>query len=250
MVALAVQQNGLALHYVSERFKDDPVCVTLAVQQNGLALEHASARFKNDPVLLTIAVQRDGTAIGYASDELKRNESIVKLAVQQQPFVVLMLLPDFKDNPDFLMDVIILNSGVYNFLPARLKTNIEFLVAAIDKNPHVYAELPPRLKLELTARMKRSLSDLTQLELANQVFHPTTENPIATLGHASRSFQTEVEQYLTPSAATRVVEDHIERAPSQFPTDTVRSVAHTIRNYGGKRTKQKKTNVITKRVRN
>ena len=149
------------------------------------------------------------------------------------------------------MDVLTRNSGVYAYLPSELKQNIDFLVAAIDKNPSVYAKLPPPLKVELTARMKRSLSDLTQLELVDQVFSPTTENPLANLGPAGLSIQANVEQYLTPSAETRVVGDSIVRTPPPFPKETVRSVAHTIRRSGGKRKPtQRKPNVITKRVRN
>ena len=90
--------------------------------------------------------------------------------------------------------------------------------------------------------MKRSLSDLTQLELTNQVFSPTTENPLANLGPAGLSIQANVEQYLT-NRDTRVVGDRLVRAPSPFSKDTVQSVARTIRRSGGKhKTKKWKKN--------
>jgi hypothetical protein len=166
----------------------------------------------------------------------------VKLAVQQEPFILSLsyVLPEFKENSRFLMDVLTVNSEVYHYLPKKLATNIDFLVVAIDKNPNVYLELSPEMKNELTRIMKRSLSELTQLELTDQLFKKTKQ-PMADLGPAGLSIQAHTEQFLTKdSERTRVVGDGIVRAP-RFSNDTVRRVSQTIRKFsGGKRTKTRK----------
>ena len=52
---IAVEQNGFALQYVSNRLQDDPEIVKIALEENGWALQYASDRLQDDIGLRKLA---------------------------------------------------------------------------------------------------------------------------------------------------------------------------------------------------
>ena len=78
----AVQVNGHALYFASQRLRNDRDIVQLAVGNNGLALRHASRKFRNDKDIVLQAVQNQGKALKYASRKLRGDRDVVLAAVQ------------------------------------------------------------------------------------------------------------------------------------------------------------------------
>ena len=52
---IAVEKNGLALEFVSDRLRDDPEIVKIAVKKYGLTLQYASDRLRDDIELRKLA---------------------------------------------------------------------------------------------------------------------------------------------------------------------------------------------------
>ena len=72
----AVKNDGFALENLPHR-KDDRLIALAAVNQDGLALRYASDRLKNDRDIVLAAVSQDGYALHYASEVLKNDREVV-----------------------------------------------------------------------------------------------------------------------------------------------------------------------------
>ena len=55
IINLVLKENGLALKYVSQKFRNNKDVVLLAVKQNGLAIQYASPELRNDTNIREIA---------------------------------------------------------------------------------------------------------------------------------------------------------------------------------------------------
>merc|ERR1712048_1154701 len=78
------RQNGNALGFTSDdSLRDDDDLVLEALQQNGVALRFASDRIRDDYDLVMDAVRNNGKALAYASESLRAQGPIVLEAVKQ-----------------------------------------------------------------------------------------------------------------------------------------------------------------------
>ena len=95
IIMTALQQNGMALHYV-DRAVQDKEMVMAAVSQNGMALEYAV--IKDREVVMT-AVRQNGRALQYAG-EWSEDEEVVLTAVLQNGYAIHFTL---NRNPKLLL---------------------------------------------------------------------------------------------------------------------------------------------------
>jgi len=82
IMKLAVQQNGCALNFASNRLKANSGIVMEAVKQTWKALVFADNSLKNDRRIALKAIAGNGMALEFLSPDLKKDKDIVKTAVK------------------------------------------------------------------------------------------------------------------------------------------------------------------------
>lgn len=82
IVLAAVNNNGHALEYASEKLRDNHNMVLAAVNNNGGALKFASKWWRDDYGIVSAAIKSNGWALGYASKRLRRDAALVLKAVE------------------------------------------------------------------------------------------------------------------------------------------------------------------------
>jgi hypothetical protein len=98
LLLAAVQRDGLALRYASDKLKDDKDIVLAAVKNNGLALRFASDCLKDTLVVARAAVENNGMALIYASDQL-RDDFYAALIAEEHKSKIAALIAE-KDTSD------------------------------------------------------------------------------------------------------------------------------------------------------
>jgi Domain of unknown function (DUF4116) len=78
MLVELCKHNGLFLEKGSESDKDDEALVAIAVNQNGLALLHASPRLKNAKQLAILALKNTSSIFKFLSHELRHDEDLIR----------------------------------------------------------------------------------------------------------------------------------------------------------------------------
>ena len=79
IVMEAVNNNGMALQYATEKLQRDREIVMVAVKQDGEALQYASERLKGIKEIVMAAVKQDGEALEYATTELQKHPDITQM---------------------------------------------------------------------------------------------------------------------------------------------------------------------------
>ena len=77
LVEIIVRGNGIYLEDISKDFITKDIA-SIAVKQNGMALQYVPDEFKNDINLVLNAVTQNGLAINYVPDDLKENLNILQ----------------------------------------------------------------------------------------------------------------------------------------------------------------------------
>ena len=90
----AVQSDGGALRYASERLRNDKKIVLEAVTNNGMALEFASEALKDNFKIVKIATKSKGASIRHASARLQRNRFIILSSYDRLDFYSRIDVPD------------------------------------------------------------------------------------------------------------------------------------------------------------
>lgn len=80
---IAMQRDGMMLHYASRELQGDREVVLAAVSQAGDALSFASDTLCGDRDVVLSAVRTAGDVLQFASDELKADAEVVRTAVSQ-----------------------------------------------------------------------------------------------------------------------------------------------------------------------
>lgn len=80
LVIEAMNQNALALEFVSFDFQDDKEVVLAAVKRDGYTLQFASDELRDDKEVVSEAVKNYGNALQFASDRLKDDKEVVSEA--------------------------------------------------------------------------------------------------------------------------------------------------------------------------
>ena len=80
LVMMAVEADGMALHWAHPGYRDDVDVVKTAVRSSGTALCFASNRLRGDLGLVSLAVAQTGLALQYASSPLRQNPLLVAAA--------------------------------------------------------------------------------------------------------------------------------------------------------------------------
>jgi hypothetical protein len=158
--------NGLFLEHVFAVFKDDIKIVTTAVQENGLALEFASERLKNQESVVIEAVYQDfrfsvalhqfsSPSLKFASQriqniphsdsnsvlqivflqKLKRDLEIATAFMEHRGELLEHSSPQFQDDAHLVMIAVKQNGLALQYASSRLQDDLKIVEQAILKNP-------------------------------------------------------------------------------------------------------------------
>jgi len=88
IVFLAVNQDGSALQFRSERLKKDRRIALKRVSNNGIIYRSLDESLKRDPEIAKSAVSRFGEIFKFIPEDLKRNDLIIKSAIKNYPYAI------------------------------------------------------------------------------------------------------------------------------------------------------------------
>ena len=115
----AVQENGLALEFASEKLRNDEEVVTTAVTHNlafSSAIEFASKNVKlKDSVVLKI-IEHNGANFEFVPEKFKDNFCIVMSAVRNFGYAIMYASKNLQLDPDIKTAAINQNNNATKFI--------------------------------------------------------------------------------------------------------------------------------------
>lgn len=138
LVMDAVRQNGMALAYANEEFKDTLGVVMSAVRNNGMALKFASKGLRNMYGVVETAVSNNGMALEFASMEMQMNKTIVSKAVLSDPKALGIVLPCFKLDDDIVKAAIKTDHAAILLADKSYRYDKTRILSVIEANPYIY----------------------------------------------------------------------------------------------------------------
>lgn len=161
IILLAVENNGLALNFVPDTFKNDEDIVLAAINQNPYAIEFASIEqkkkrniiirvveqmdnskilkyidpsFYNDKEIILLAIKNNqkNCVLPYVSDELKNDFDIILAAVKKNAYALEYASDNLKNNYDIGIEAVKNIPCSIKFLSTELRNNPEIIKTAIN----------------------------------------------------------------------------------------------------------------------
>ena len=124
-----VQNDGLILEFVSDKYRNNAEIVSKAVVQNGLALQYASEQLRKKKEIVLEAVKQNGHALQYASEELRRDRDVVSAAVNQNGLALRYASEELKDNQEVVLAAVKQNELALQYASYELQNNRKFIEA-------------------------------------------------------------------------------------------------------------------------
>ena len=124
-----VQNDGLILEFVSDKYRNNAEIVSKAVVQNGLALQYASEQLRKKKEIVLEAVKQNGHALQYASEELKDNQEVVLAAVNQNGLALRYASEELKNNQEVVLAAVKQNELALQYASYELQNNRKFIEA-------------------------------------------------------------------------------------------------------------------------
>lgn len=91
---IAVEQNGIAIQYVPEKYKTDPLIIMAALYQKGIALQYIHTDLITKPMCI-MAINQDGMALKYVPEKYKTYDLCLD-AVKKNPLAIQFVPSDLK----------------------------------------------------------------------------------------------------------------------------------------------------------
>ena len=125
----AIYNNGHAIKYVGEAFKDNEAIVELAIKINSIregevsptrifdyksVYPYISDRLKDNEDLASRVSKKDGMLLQHMSDELKNNFKIVKSCVNNNGLAIQFASPELRSNKELIDEAIKQNPAAVN----------------------------------------------------------------------------------------------------------------------------------------
>jgi hypothetical protein len=125
----AIYNNGHAIKYVGEAFKDNEAIVELAIKINSIRKKegnptgsfdyrsvypYISDRLKENEDLASMVSKKDGMLLQHMSDELKNNFEIVKSCVNNNGLAIQFGSPELRSNKELIDEAIKQNPAAVN----------------------------------------------------------------------------------------------------------------------------------------
>lgn len=125
----AIYNNGHAIKYIGEAFKDNEAIVDIAIRINSLkqrdgntqsnfdyksVYPYVSKRMKQDEILASRVSKKDGMLLQHMSDELKNNFEIVKSCVNNNGLAIQFASTELRSNKELIDEAIKQNPAAVN----------------------------------------------------------------------------------------------------------------------------------------
>jgi len=125
---LAVERDGLALQHVGGLIQGlDHNVPLIAVKQNGMALEFVTDQYKNGSDLARLimeeAIKQNGNALRYASFERRGNMGFVWQAVKNKGRALRWASAQLQDNREVVMEAVANDASALEFASVRLQAD-------------------------------------------------------------------------------------------------------------------------------
>lgn len=138
VVLAAVQRDGSALRFASERLRRDGEVVLTAVKRDGMALRVAAADLRNNLDIVLAAVQSNGMILEFVHKDLRSHVPVVLAAVQQNVMALPFASEELRDNWDIVSAAVEKEGSILQFASARLRNNKDMALKAVQKSYLVF----------------------------------------------------------------------------------------------------------------
>lgn len=168
MVLKILDQDGLALQYVSNTLKDDKDVVLTAVKQDGFALQYGSARLQGEREIVLNSLLKNGMALQYAGAMLKNDPVCVSTAVNRNGLALQYSSDDMKDNKEIVITAVSQNGLALQFASDKLKNDKDVVLKAVKRNGRALAHASDERKDDKDIVLEALLQDATAIEFVSE----------------------------------------------------------------------------------
>ena len=155
VVKNALQQNGYALKFCSDRLRNDKKIVQIAMRNNQNAIVHASFKLKNDPSIFLNESNFDNFSglldspkfkaypiLYFASDQIKKNKKVVHFLIKRDPRNLIFAADKFRHNLNQANQIVICNFRCYPYISANLRADkkimLQVLTTGTERRGFIY----------------------------------------------------------------------------------------------------------------
>lgn len=140
MTLAVVSQNGLALQYAPEPYKDDTEVALTAIRQNPRSFMHS--RLTRDTAFIKQTIRQHPEIFEQAAQPLRRDQALVTELIQINPKSVQYADKSLTSNKPFLLQMIQMDLSVLEHIDGHLKFDDAFMLQAIQIDPEamLYAD--------------------------------------------------------------------------------------------------------------
>ena len=161
-VMAAVKQDGLALQFVNEKFREDRDVVLTAVNQNGLALQFVGVQFQNSREVVLTAVAQNGKSLIYASQQFQECQENILEIVRKNGLTLQYAKEEFRNKREIILAAVSNNGLSLQYANDEFKKNKELVLAAVNQNglslQHTSPEIQKDSKIVLLAVTQNGLA--------------------------------------------------------------------------------------------
>ena len=137
IVMEVVSNNGRALEYADEYYRDDKEVVMAAVLDCGLALEYASETLRADKEVVMAAIQSnqpDECSLKYASETLRADKELVMVAVSHDGFALEYASETLRADKEGVIAAVSREGYAIRYASETLRADKEVVMAAVSND--------------------------------------------------------------------------------------------------------------------
>lgn len=145
----AVSRKGIYIKKVPQEYLNKDI-ILLAVENNGLVLNYIPDKYKDIEDVVLTAINQNLYAIEFASIEQKKNRNIIIRVIEKMnnSKILMYIDPSFHNDKELMLLAIKNDSknNVLAYVSDNLKDDFDIVFAAVKKNGHALREASDNLK--------------------------------------------------------------------------------------------------------
>ena len=138
---------------LTENARDNKEVMLAAINENGSAFKYGSERMRSDKELLNLALERYSYdfPLEYASPALQNDKEIILKAMNKNSENIKFASPEIRNDPEVVMESIKSNGSNFKYASYELKNNKDFILSALLENTNIYSYIPESQKENTTS---------------------------------------------------------------------------------------------------
>ena len=129
-----ISQDGNALEYADDYFKEDKDFVLTSVTQNGWALRYADVSFQKDREFVLAVAANDPRALIHADDTLREDREFILEVIAKNGSALLYIDSDFQEDKEIALTAVRNDGLAFFYLDDIFKEDKEIILTAIKQN--------------------------------------------------------------------------------------------------------------------